>query len=544
MKPNRRTILRRLTTATGVLVIFASGTYVGRQEWFSYGAFRQNVPESFVIAIKNVRRKLLVARQGDSAFIAEKLATQYAALNGGEIRTRVLETSALPITLEAFPLAGGGTYPAIAGGITAVEGKVVVLDRLGVIYKFENNVLQKIEQPELPSNLKRFVRASDETLNSETLRTHSIAYDKVRQELYVSYERFDADSNRFQHMISAAAFDKAAFRLTSQWRTVYEGERRKLLDGQAGAGKVLVVADTLFFSVGHLGPSESGQLQASSNSFGKIFQYNLVTHKLSARSSGHRNTQGLVYSIERELINTEHGPQGGDEINRILEGKNYGWPDKTYGTDYGRYSWPWSKNVGGEKSQEPLFAWVPSIGISSIIQVTSFHKKWYGDLIVGSLKAQSLYRLKYLEGRIVFVEPIWIGHRIRDLLQLDNHFYVLTDDALLITASVDEKLLAKNSKFEGFVNNPDLARCMVCHQFTETTPTSAAPSLRAVVGRKIAGDDNFRYSEGLRAKSGAWTDANLRAFLKAPSTFAPGTTMPNLSLSDGQIGTIIRKLRK
>ena len=63
-----------------------------------------------------------------------------------------------------------------------------------------------------------------------------------------------------------------------------------------------------------------------------------------------------------------------------------------------------------------MFAWVPSIGVSNLIEVVNFHPAWNGDLLVGSLRAQSLYRLRRdADGRVVYSEPIALGHRLRDI---------------------------------------------------------------------------------------------------------------------------------
>src|SRR5262249_4081638 len=134
---------------------------------------------------------------------------------------------------------------------------------------------------------------------------------------------------------------------------------------------------------------------------------------------GHRNPQGLLVDREHRIWETEHGPQGGDEINLLEKGRNYGYPLVTYGTEYGRYFWPlapWAHDHG--EYTEPVQAFVPSIAISNLIQVDSdLFSEWKGDLLVGSLNTQSVYRVRVRGDRIIYIEQIPVGVRVRDLAE-------------------------------------------------------------------------------------------------------------------------------
>src|SRR5262249_46415968 len=162
-------------------------------------------------------------------------------------------------------------------------------------------------------------------------------------------------------------------------------------------------------------------------------------------TSGHRNPQGLAYTKSGQLLSTEHGPRGGDELNVITEGSNYGWPNVTLGTEYDSYNWNTGSSLVGSHAgyTSPLFAWMPSIAVSQLIEVDNFHQRWNRDLLVGSLKASSLYRLRLESGRVLYSEPIWIGQRIRDIAQTANGAIVLwTDDTQLLFITVDKDQLA------------------------------------------------------------------------------------------------------
>jgi glucose/arabinose dehydrogenase len=150
-------------------------------------------------------------------------------------------------------------------------------------------------------------------------------------------------------------------------------------------------------------------------------------------SYGHRNSQGAVLDAEGALWMHEHGPQGGDEVNRPEPGRNYGWPVITYGENYG------GGKIGdgiAEKTgmEQPLRYWVPSIAPSGMTFITSerYGPQWKGSLVVGALKARRLERLAIADGRITAAEPLLpgLGQRVRDVRQgPDGWLYVLTDDA-------------------------------------------------------------------------------------------------------------------
>ena len=108
--------------------------------------------------------------------------------------------------------------------------------------------------------------------------------------------------------------------------------------------------------------------------------------------------------------------------------------DRTSGRRHGGY-------------QAPIFAWVPSVAVSSLLQVQRFDRRWDGDLLVASLKAQSLFRLRLHRGSVLYSEPIWIGQRIRDIAQLQDGTIVLwTDDTELQFMSVDRQRLEQNKR--------------------------------------------------------------------------------------------------
>jgi glucose/arabinose dehydrogenase len=146
-------------------------------------------------------------------------------------------------------------------------------------------------------------------------------------------------------------------------------------------------------------------------------------------SYGHRNMQGLTFHPETgALWETEHGPQGGDELNVIEPGRNYGWPIATYGREY---SGEFISNPTREGIEAPVTVWVPSIGVSGMVFYTGDRfPRWKGNLFVGGLSGLSLQRVVFTPGGPVGRESLLteIRQRIRDVRQgPDGLLYVLTD---------------------------------------------------------------------------------------------------------------------
>lgn len=146
-------------------------------------------------------------------------------------------------------------------------------------------------------------------------------------------------------------------------------------------------------------------------------------------SYGHRNPQGLWYDKKTDLIwENEHGPKGGDELNIIKKGGNYGWPVITFGVDYdGTIISPDTAKTGME---QPVFYWIPSIAPSSLTRVrSSIYKGWQGDFLSGSLSFDRLERLIMKGNKVVGREKLLpkIG-RIRNVVEgPDGFIYIAVE---------------------------------------------------------------------------------------------------------------------
>ena len=155
-------------------------------------------------------------------------------------------------------------------------------------------------------------------------------------------------------------------------------------------------------------------------------------------SYGHRNPQGLaVHPSNGSIYMTEHGPKGGDEINRIEPGNNYGWPAITYGVDYsGAIISPYTEAEGME---QPLRYWVPSIALSGLALYTaSMFDEYRGDAFIGALKDRKLYRLDMEAGAVLTqTEPFPdLQGRVRDVrVAPDGAIYAVVDEGAVYRIS-------------------------------------------------------------------------------------------------------------
>ena len=151
-------------------------------------------------------------------------------------------------------------------------------------------------------------------------------------------------------------------------------------------------------------------------------------------SYGHRNPQGLVFD-RGELWLHEHGPRGGDELNRVLAGANYGWPLISHGVNYN------GTPVGSGRSamagmEQPLLYWVPSIAPSGLIRYRGeLFPRWRGDFFVGALAGRHLRRVIMRGDQVIGQEELRAGlnQRIREVRQDSaGHIYLLTDSGELL----------------------------------------------------------------------------------------------------------------
>lgn len=161
-------------------------------------------------------------------------------------------------------------------------------------------------------------------------------------------------------------------------------------------------------------------------------------------SLGHRNPQGAaIHPQTGELWISEHGPQGGDEINRVWAGKNYGWPEASYGCNYGEPVGKECRLGGGKHSPkfvEPLSIWGPiSVAPSDMAFYTgTMFPTWQYQILMGTLAGKALWRIQYRGDKEIAREKMLseLNERIRDVAQgPDGAIYLITDSGKLLRIS-------------------------------------------------------------------------------------------------------------
>ncbi|EED34549.1 soluble aldose sugar dehydrogenase YliI [Luminiphilus syltensis NOR5-1B] len=256
--------------------------------------------------------------------------------------------------------------------------------------------------------------------------------------LYMTYAGGDEDANRTTVIRARLGEDRL-----DNIETLLEVDRDKEGAYHFG-GKLAFLRDgSLLVTVGE-GYDYLQEAQALDSELGKVLRINadgslpadnpFPDHAPRVYSYGHRNPQGLLRVKGTDTVwLIEHGPMGGDELNLLQPGINYGWPAITYGLDYsGEIISPYTEAEGME---QPVEYWVPSIAPSGLARVEGpLFPEWTGDLLTGALKDRKLYRLDLEEGKVVGQSepfPEIVG-RVRDIrIAGDGSVLVITDEGEL-----------------------------------------------------------------------------------------------------------------
>lgn len=206
----------------------------------------------------------------------------------------------------------------------------------------------------------------------------------------------------------------------------------------------------LFVSTGERSDLETRPLAQNQNSYlGKILKItkegkpasgnpNFNGWKPEIYSTGHRNPQGIaIHPNNGELWEAEMGPRGGDEVNLIKPGANYGWPTITYGEEYSGMTI--GEGIGKKEGlEQPIYYWDPSVSMSGIDFYTGSIPEWKDNLILGCLGGEKIIRL-VIENHKVIGEEWFLeeqGERFRDVLSgKDGHLYAITDSGKLYKIS-------------------------------------------------------------------------------------------------------------
>ena len=347
-------------------------------------------------------------------------------------------------TSDAPPAAKGWRTETIAEGIShpwgmawLPDGRLLVTGRSGELFMLNGKKFDKIPMEGMPA-----------VFNVGQGGVFDISVhpaDKRNARIYMTLATGDASANRTT--LVQGIFDG---KRVHGIKTLFRVQPDKS-GGQHFGGRLLWMADhSLLLSVGDGGnpPQRIGDRLARDQAQNLATHHGSIVHltddgkpapgnKLASTagalpdiwSYGHRNIQGMTRDPMGRVWATEHGPKGGDELNLVEGGQNYGWPLQSYGVDY-RTSEPIGQKVVAGTVQ-PKLAWVPSPAPSGLVYYTgTVFPQWRGSLLSGGLAAKDIRRISLdKNGNVTGQERLDIGARVRDVRQgPDGHLYLITDE--------------------------------------------------------------------------------------------------------------------
>jgi len=367
-----------------------------------------------------------------------------------------VDTSLQPLQLNVFHERVAKSS-ASGGGLLAVDGKVLLVTGDGRFHllAFAGNgerLSVDLLPYHVPMNFEEFGKDTPglSAGKHRTFRTMDLlvtdAASPGGSRLLVSHHFWDRQRACSVVRISVFEASLVSFmdgRADDAWGTLFETqhclrvafEQQSVFTGNQAGGHMargglrsilLALGDHGFDGV-HAAETVSQDMRSE---YGKVVEVDLGDGSARIFSAGHRSPGGFHRDESGRLWLTEHGPQGGDELNLVVEGRNYGWPSAILGTEYGSHAWPGVKDAErGVSFQPPAFAWTPSIAPSALLTVAgSEFPRWQGELLVAGLASRALYRIHLEADQPVLSEPIPVHSRVRDMVLDANGRLVLWTD--------------------------------------------------------------------------------------------------------------------
>ena len=260
--------------------------------------------------------------------------------------------------------------------------------------------------------------------------------------IYLSYSEPSEDGRSAGTALAIGRLNQSTNPKIQGVKVLFSQTRKTDSSRHFGSRIIITPENTLFLTIGDRGDRD--RAQDPFDHAGSIIRLNLDgsvpldnpfvsnEHGLTEIwSTGHRNPQGAIWNpVTESLWTVSHGAKGGDEINHIKPGRNYGWPVISYGTHY----WGTKIGEGTHKNgmEQPVYYWDPSIAPSGFTyyQGDAF-PAWKGHLFVGALKFETIVRLKIKNNKVVSEERLFENKfgRIRDIRQgPEGYLYFLTDE--------------------------------------------------------------------------------------------------------------------
>ncbi len=330
-----------------------------------------------------------------------------------------------------------------SGYIDFFDGNLFILSSRGVLAFAKNFTDEELKFKQIRNNINDFIGLKQ----FEKERWFSLKDILLfKKQVFVSYtEEIDENCWNTSIIHGNLKYDNVQFKkFFSSKECVHSiNNRDKEFNAHQSGGKLIAFDDShILFSIGDYRSRYLSQDKKSVN--GKIIKINISNSDYEIISMGNRNAQGLLFDKENNFIlETEHGPMGGDEVNLIEVNQinknkisNYGWPIASYGEHYGGKSnynknkykkYPLYKSHSEHGFIEPIKSFVPSIGISEIVKI---QKNKY---VLSSLKDHSLYFFELSEEKkMLNLNRVEVFERVRDLRFNDNKLYLFLEDSASI----------------------------------------------------------------------------------------------------------------
>ncbi len=518
--------------------------------------------------------------------------------------TQAIETHLYALESESVYLEK--EFGTSGGGIQAIGEDLLVISGRGRIAVVRRDKSVEYLDERVPMNeaaLESHEVRNDPGFRGVGFRVNGILLKEGRKEgdipdgqydLFVMHHYFAEEG--VKNRLSSTTLLRREGQVTtgSPWRTIFDVdpplELHMRLGHQSGGRMLADGRDHLLVTTGDQGMD--GNILSGSY-LGKVLRVEIDSGAVEVLTRGHRNPQGFARDRDGTLWVTEHGPYGGDELNVLRRGADYGWPTVTYGLTYSQKVPPGvaTREAGFHDGfVQPVFAWVPSVGVSNLaVNDDRWFPLWRDDLLVTSLDGnsgagKSIFRVRRDGAKVQYVERIRVGYSIRDITWMRDGRIVLLRayrPELRLLSRSNRKTYCEESDSDRWIyavgcnsagagtgskamdvregnasdageavaadvadgGEGDGARlfavhCGRCHDpYAERH--EVGPHLAGVVGRQAGEVAGWRFSSALRTLNLVWTPENLERFVANPQRFAPGTAMSSPGLSGPEVGVIV-----
>ena len=318
----------------------------------------------------------------------------------------------LPPAFDLFPV----------GYVEAKDDTVYLISGIRNTFFYEVN--KNIIFVEIPNNLNKYhnIKSKDNWIEANVRDSLIIDND-----IYLTLNSCEKKNNKiYCKMILVKS-------KLSKEKLIFEKifETKKLLNNidftHSGGRITKYKEDKILIAIPEYGhPYES---QNMNSYYGKIIEFNILTREANLFSYGHRNPQGLYYDFTRNIIlESEHGPANGDEINLITKNANFGWPDYSYGGAQGIEKII-DKNHALNGASEPLKYFNSSIGPSQITKSLNNNEYVMASLRGNNGKKLFSFQIKKILNTIDDFQYFYVGDRIRDILNHKNKLYMIFENS-------------------------------------------------------------------------------------------------------------------